>query len=112
MATVDSNGKITPVGLGETKITAEANGYTATCTVKVIELVSSITLDKTDLSLNACLPTATLTATVKSDPSYVKGVSWSSGDKKVAPRRITSLPPARSLSPRVVWPSARLPSVW
>ena len=84
VATVDSNGKITPVGLGETKITAEANGYTATCTVKVIELVSSITLDKTDLSLNACLPTATLTATVKSDPSYVKGVSWSSGDKKVA----------------------------
>ena len=84
VATVDSNGKITPVGLGETKITAEANGYTATCTVKVIELVSSITLDKTELSLNACLPTATLTATVKSDPSYVKGVSWSSGDKKVA----------------------------
>ena len=84
VATVDSNGKITPVGLGETKITAEANGYTATCTVKVIELVSSITLDKTDLSLNACLPTATLTATVKSDPSYVKGVSWSSGDQKVA----------------------------
>ena len=124
VATVDSNGKITPVGLGETKITAEANGYTATCTVKVIELVSSITLDKTDLSLNACLPTATLTATVKSDPSYVKGVSWSSGDKKVATvdangkvtavgsGTTTSLPPARSLSPRAVWPSARLPSVW
>jgi len=35
VATVDSNGKVTPIGNGETTITAEANGYTATCKLSV-----------------------------------------------------------------------------
>ena len=52
IATVDSNGKITAVGVGTSKITAKTyNGKTASCTVTVKKLADSITLNKTSITL-------------------------------------------------------------
>ena len=52
IATVDENGKITAVGVGTSKITAETyNGKTASCTVTVKKLADSITLNKTSITL-------------------------------------------------------------
>ena len=52
IATVDSNGKITAVGVGTSKITAKTyNGKTASCTVTVKKLADSITLNKSSLTL-------------------------------------------------------------
>ena len=52
IATVDENGKITPVGVGTSKITAKTyNGKTASCTVTVKKLADSITLNKTSITL-------------------------------------------------------------
>ena len=84
MATVDSNGKVTAVGNGEAKITAEANGYTATCTVKVTTAVSGITLDKSELSMRVGDNPVTLVAKVTPDDATDKTVTWSSSNVKVA----------------------------
>lgn len=52
IATVDSNGKITAVGVGTTTITAKTyNGKTASCNVTVKKLADSITLNKSSLTL-------------------------------------------------------------
>ena len=84
VATVDSNGKVTPIGNGEAKITAEANGYTATCTVKVTTAVSGITLDKSELSMKVGDNPVTLVAKVTPDDATDKTVTWSSSNVKVA----------------------------
>ena len=85
IATVE-NGKVTAVKAGTTKITAKAGDKTATCTVTVTAgtvAVTSITLDKTTLSL-AIGESYTLTATVKPDNATDKTVTWSTSDSKVA----------------------------
>ena len=84
VATVDSNGKVTPIGNGEATITAEANGYTATCTVKVTTAVSGITLDKTELLMKVGDSPVTLVAKVTPDDATDKTVTWSSSNVKVA----------------------------
>ena len=84
VATVDSNGKVTPIGNGEATITAEANGYTATCTVKVTTAVSGITLDKTELSMKVGDSPVTLVAKVTPEGATDKTVTWSSSNVKVA----------------------------
>ena len=84
VATVDSNGKVTPIGNGEATITAEANGYTATCTVKVTTAVSGITLDKSELSMKVGDNPVTLVAKVTPDDATDKTVTWRSSNEKVA----------------------------
>ena len=84
VATVDSNGKVTPIGNGEATITAEANGYTATCTVKVTTAVSGITLDKSELLMKVGDNPVTLVAKVTPDDATDKTVTWSSSNVKVA----------------------------
>ena len=76
------NGKVTAVKSGKATVTAKCGGKTAECVVTVTVPVSSITLDKTTLSL-AVGESATLTATVKPDDATDKTVTWSSSDESV-----------------------------
>ena len=85
VATV-SNGKVTAVGAGSATITVTtSNGKTATCTVTVegIVKVTSVTLNKTALSL-IIGNTETLSATVAPSNAENKSVTWKSSNTKVA----------------------------
>ena len=92
VAKVD-NGRVTAVKAGKATVTAKCGGKTAECAVTVIVPVSSITLDKTILSL-AVGETIQLTATVKPDNATDKNVTWTSSDEsvaKVADGKVTAL---------------------
>ena len=89
-ATVDANGLVTAVGNGTTVIKAEAadgTGISASCTVTVIDPskipVSSITLDKSALSLEA-METYQLTASVSPANAANKALIWTSSNEAVA----------------------------
>ena len=86
VATV-KDGTVTPVGVGEAKITVttEDEGKTAECTVTVNPVkVTGVTLDKTTLEFTMGDAGQTLTATVLPDKATNKKVTWTSSDTKVA----------------------------
>ena len=88
IATVDANGKVTAVKVGEATITVttEDGGKTATCKVTVSETsvaVTGVTLNKATLSLIAGA-SETLTATVAPADATNKKVTWKSSDAAVA----------------------------
>ncbi|MBO6193301.1 MAG: Ig-like domain-containing protein [Clostridiales bacterium] len=88
IVTVDSNGVVTPVGLGTASISvsAEYEGHTAysnACTVNVYERVDGVTVSPDTLSLTVGGESESLTVTI--DPpleSYT--IEWSSSDESVA----------------------------
>lgn len=83
VATV-SDGVVVAVKVGSATITAKAGDKTATCAITVEATpVTSITLDRTSVSLKAG-ETVTLTATVKPDDATDKTVIWSTSDASVA----------------------------
>lgn len=87
IATVDENGKVTAVAVGEATITAKAGNFEAKCTVTVKEKepetkpVTNITIEGAK-SVNAGSE-ITLTANVNNDATN-KTVTWDSSDKTVA----------------------------
>ncbi len=83
VATVDENGKVTAVGGGKAVITVKAGDKSATCEVTVTVPVTSVTLDKNELSLEKG-ESAVLTASVDPDDATDKTVTWESSDEKVA----------------------------
>ncbi|MBO5747403.1 MAG: Ig-like domain-containing protein, partial [Muribaculaceae bacterium] len=87
VATIDANGLVTAITVGEATITAttvDGSNLTASCKVTVLPtLAESITLDKTEISLEAT-ETATLIAIVLPELVTNKSVEWSSSDKTVA----------------------------
>ena len=92
VAVVDSNGKITGAGPGSTTISARSyNGITSTVTVNVtndssvssIIEVSSVTLNKTNLSLTTG-ETQNLIATVLPDNAFNKNITWTSTNPSIA----------------------------
>lgn len=89
VATVNENGKVTAVGLGTATLTVTTTdgNFQDTCTVTVTEpptvSVTSVTLDKTSLTLDVG-GSDTLTATVEPDNATTKTVTWSTSDKNVA----------------------------
>ena len=87
VATVDSNGLVTAIAIGETTITAittDGSNLTATCKVTVTPtLATSITLDKTEISLLAT-QTAELTVTILPELTTDKTVVWKSSNEEVA----------------------------
>lgn len=87
VATISSSGVINAVNQGSTTITVTTNdGHkTATCVVTVTEPthVTSVSLDKTSLSLKVD-KTSSLTANVLPSDAYDKSVSWSSSNTNVA----------------------------
>ena len=81
-----NNGTIQAVSLGTAKITAEAadgSGIKATCTVTVQQLVTEITLSKTNITLESG-QIETLTATVLPENASNKNINWSSSNTSVA----------------------------
>ena len=85
VASVNS-GTVTAIKEGTATITASAGGKSATRTVKVstkVVAVTSITLDKTSLSLKVG-ETETITATVSPYNATDKTITWSSSDVSVA----------------------------
>ena len=87
VATVDTSGKVTAVGAGNTTIKATVDGKSAECSVTVKEAanvpVESVSLDKTSLELTEG-GTGTLIATVEPSNATNKNVTWSSDNPSVA----------------------------
>ena len=86
VATVDANGVVTAVAGGTCTITATAtdgSGKTATCTVNVTQMVTSITLSESRLLLELD-DYKKLTATVLPANAANQKVTWSSSNESVA----------------------------
>ena len=83
VATVDQNGTVNAIASGNATITASAGGKSATCAVTVIIPVTSITLNKTSLTLEKGT-SGTLTATVSPQDATNKEVKWTSSDISIA----------------------------
>ena len=85
ICTVTNQGLVTATGIGSTVVTATTvdGGLTATCVVKVIQHVSSISLDKTTLKLKVG-ETDRLQATISPDNADNKKVNWSSSNEQLA----------------------------
>lgn len=83
VATVDNTGKVTAVKAGVVIITATADGKNATCTVTVLVPVTGVSLNKTDLALEAG-KNETLIATVAPENATNKTVKWTSSNPAVA----------------------------
>ena len=85
VATIDENGKVTALKLGETTITAvtEEGGYSASCEISVIVPVTGVELEKANISLREN-ETETLNAIVSPEDAGYKAVVWSSSDNSVA----------------------------
>src|SRR5690554_341659 len=84
VATVDQDGKVTPVAIGTTDITASARGKLATIEVNVVYAdPSSVPITGYDSVLVKALSEVQLTATVV--PEFAQqGVTWSSSDETIA----------------------------
>lgn len=83
IAAVDESGKVTAIKVGSATITAKAGDKTTECKVTILIPVSSIELNKTELSLYVD-ESETLIATVKPDNATEKTVTWSSSNAEVA----------------------------
>ena len=86
IATVDKNGKVTAKKIGTTTITAKTNdgsNLSASCEVKVVKLVTSISLNATNITLYKN-ETYDLSATVTPSDAIDKSVTWSSSDSNIA----------------------------
>ena len=85
VATVDQNGKVTAVDAGSTVITVTTKdgSKTATCKVTVVIPVTSVTLDKTELTIEKG-KSETLTATVNPSNATDKTLTWTTSDASVA----------------------------
>ena len=86
VATVSSSGYVTPIGIGKTTITAEADGKTVKCTVNVTRqpiAVSAIQLDKKSLNLIEG-EKEKLSSTITPANADDKTTTWTSSNTKIA----------------------------
>lgn len=87
VATVDANGVVTAIAVGETTITvttADGSNLSATCKVTVVPTpAASITLNTTAVTLKAT-ETATLTTTILPATTTNKAVTWKSDNESIA----------------------------
>ena len=86
VATVDTNGKVTAIALGEATITVATSNpeVTATCKVKVVPTaVSAITLNPTEWS-GEVGESFTINAIVEPEAATDKTLTWSSSNEAVA----------------------------
>ncbi|MBO5748469.1 MAG: Ig-like domain-containing protein, partial [Muribaculaceae bacterium] len=87
VATIDANGKVTAIAVGEATITAttaDGSNKSATCKITVTKtLAESVTLDKTSATLKAT-ETLTLIATVAPATTTDKSMTWKSSNEAVA----------------------------
>ncbi|MDE5877408.1 MAG: Ig-like domain-containing protein, partial [Muribaculaceae bacterium] len=88
IATVDENGLVKALALGEATITATSNSnanFSANCVITVTKTVpiTKITLNRESAEVEAG-ETLQLTATVEPDDATDKSLVWTSSDKKIA----------------------------
>ncbi len=89
VATVDADGRVTPVGVGSTVIVASAGTMTAQCTLTVISSnvdivpVESVTIDRTIAEIVG-KQTLQLSATSAPENATYKAIVWSSSNESVA----------------------------
>ena len=83
VAVVDHTGKVTAVGGGIAVITATSGGKTASCTITVKVPVTSVTLNKSSLTLLKG-ETETLVATVYPTDATNKKLNWKSSSNSIA----------------------------
>ena len=83
VVTVAADGTVKAVGVGTTTIKVTVGNASASCKVTVVQPVTSISLNKTSLSMEA-LSTYQLTATAYPNDAYDKSVKWESSDNSVA----------------------------
>ncbi|MFG6394207.1 MAG: Ig-like domain-containing protein [Lachnospiraceae bacterium] len=98
VATVSSGGKITGKKVGLTKITVTTNDAVrakATCKVRVIQRISSISLNS-DYMVCYVGRSKKLTARCKPSNATIKKVKWTSGDESIA--RVTGTGKVRAIS--------------
>ena len=84
IATVDSTGKVTALKIGAATITATIGEHTASCTVNVVALIKSISLDKTTLTVDRGSTEQLTVSYTPADTTESKVVNWSSSDPSVA----------------------------
>lgn len=82
VASVDQNGHVTAIKGGDATITASVGSFTATCEVSVFVPVSSISLNKTELTL-LMGESAVLEATVHPEDATEKTVNWYTSDPEI-----------------------------
>ncbi len=84
IATVDENGVVTGVSVGNVTITATCGSLSATCAVEITAvLAESITLSTESAEIKIG-ETTTLTATVRPENTTDKTVTWSSDNETIA----------------------------
>ena len=83
VATITDDGTVKAVGVGSTTIKVTVGNVSASCKVTVVQPVTSISLNKTSLSLET-FDTYQLTATANPSNAYDKNIVWSSSDTSVA----------------------------
>lgn len=86
IATVDKNGKVKALKVGNAIITARAkdgSNISAQCKIKVVQRVTKIKLNKSIINLSKKGKTAKLKATVLPNKAYNKSVTWKANNTKV-----------------------------
>lgn len=83
VATVTDDGLVKAVGIGEATISFVVGNKKATCSVTVVQPVTSISLNKTSLSMNAG-EAFQLIATVSPSNAENKEIEWSTSDETIA----------------------------
>ena len=83
VATVTDAGLVKGVAVGTAKIKVTVGSASALCTVNVIQPVTSISLNRTSLTMDA-LDTYQLTATASPATAVNREITWSSSDSAIA----------------------------
>ena len=86
IATVDKNGKVKALKVGNATITAtstDGSNVSAQCKIKVVQRVTKIKLNKSIINLSKKGKTAKLKATVSPNNAYNKSVTWKANNTKV-----------------------------
>ena len=83
VATVSELGVVKAVGVGSATIRVTVGDCSASCKVTVVQPVTSISIDRGSLSMEA-LSTYQLTATIYPNNAHNKAIEWSSSNEEVA----------------------------
>lgn len=86
VATVDKNGKVKALKVGNAIITAtstDGSNVSAQCKIKVVQRVTKIKLNKSIINLSKKGKTAKLKVTVLPNNAYNKSVTWKANNTKV-----------------------------
>ena len=83
VVTVEDTGEVTAKSLGTATVKVTVGDVSASCKITVKQLVTSISLNKTSLSLDAG-DTEKLTASVSPSTAENKSVVWSTSDERIA----------------------------